>query len=90
MHREIVDSPEVDVTIEWNSHGAHSASPRFAEFAQQYFRPAVSPVSPEAALNAIAQLDEDCEEDGADNLLTHPSSARDDHPTQFHIAHPVA
>lgn len=38
VYREIVDSPEVDVTIEWNSHGAHSACPRFAEFAQQYFR----------------------------------------------------
>ena len=37
-YREIADSPEVDVTIEWSSHNAHSACPRFAEFAQQYFR----------------------------------------------------
>src|SRR5699024_11040650 len=47
---------------------------------------AASPVSPEAALDAISRPDED----GTDYLLTHPSSARDDHPTQFHIAHPVA
>ncbi|MFE1082559.1 hypothetical protein [Brevibacterium sediminis] len=38
VYREIVDSPEVDVTIEWNTRGAHSACPRFAEFAQRYFR----------------------------------------------------
>ena len=37
VYRDIDDSPEVEVTVEWNPQNTHPACPDFAEFAQQYF-----------------------------------------------------
>lgn len=38
LYRDIDDSPEVEVTIEWNPRSAHSSCAELAIFAQRYFR----------------------------------------------------
>lgn len=38
VYRDIDDSPEVEVTVEWTEDSAHRSSSDFADFAQRYFR----------------------------------------------------